>query len=515
MIRSSAGSRIGTLAKCSDRPECHQTKHSALYSVSQVRELDRRAIASGIEGFALMSRAGEYAYRVINQNWPDAAKWVVVCGTGNNGGDGWIVARLAHQAGLSVSVCLIGDPARIQGDAARARDSFVAIGGDVHEDATVFQQADILVDALLGIGFSGTLRTRHTEVINLINAALAPVVSLDVPSGLNADSGTAQPTAVRAQCTVTFIADKRGLHTGDANDYCGAIVLAELDLPPTLYADLPPCAQKLDWSQLRGVLGRRRSNSHKGTFGHVLIIGGRAGLGGAAVLAAEGALRNGAGKVSMIAHSTAVQAALVRCPEIMAVAAGDESELNRLLALADVVVVGPGLGLDDWATQVLHRCLSSAQALVLDADALTILARSGPATMRLPTGSVLTPHPGEAARLLNTSTLDIAHDRFTAAQTLAKQWQAVTLLKGAGSLVASPDHTMPVSVCPYGNPGMATGGMGDVLSGMIGALLAQDLDPYTAVNVGVCAHAKTADRVARARGERSLLPTDVLAALRE
>ncbi|MGD2138612.1 MAG: NAD(P)H-hydrate dehydratase [Gammaproteobacteria bacterium] len=480
-----------------------------LYTAVQVRELDRISIEeAGIPGYTLMTRAGEACWQALRENWPDARRVSVVCGIGNNGGDGYIVARLALADGLQVQLIQLGDAARLRGDAEQARQDFVAAGGQ----AAAFEQAaldapDVIVDAMLGTGLERPLEGVWRDAAVAINASDCPVLSVDVPSGLLADSGHVPGEAVRANVTVTFIGRKRGLFTGLGPDHAGEVRFDDLGVPAAVSTRVSAGAVLHAGPSLHGLGGPRRRAAHKGDFGHVLVIGGGPGMAGAVRLAGEAALRTGAGLVSLATHPQHAAVMAAHCPELISHAVADARALRVLLARARVVVIGPGLGKSTWAKRLLGRVLEGSRPLVVDADALNLLA----AEPCRRDNWVLTPHPGEAGRLLRETTAVVQADRFAAVRALQDRYGGSVVLKGAGSLVCS--GTAPVAVCDAGNPGMATAGTGDVLSGVIGGLLAQGLPLADAVLAGVCLHACAGDRAARG-GERGLLARDVMAELR-
>ncbi|MCB1641894.1 MAG: NAD(P)H-hydrate dehydratase [Xanthomonadales bacterium] len=479
-----------------------------LYRVDQARALDRRAIDElGIPGYTLMCRAGEAAARWLLQRHPLAQRVLIYAGPGNNGGDGYVMARALRRAGRQVQVLVWPGDSGASADARRARADWLAAGGQCLPLDASAGPADVVVDALFGIGLTRALEGSAAAAVAAINAAGCPVLALDVPSGLNADTGHPTGPVVQASATMTFIVDKCGLHTGAAADFCGEIVVAGLDLPAQLADGEPPAAERLDRDLLARALPPRRRTAHKGDFGHVLLIAGDDGYGGAARLAAEAAARGGAGLTSLLTRPANVQPVLSARPEIMVRAAAAPAETDKP-ARPDVLVIGPGLGQRPWGRQWLDWALQQDHPLVLDADALNLLAAE---PRQLPSGSVITPHPGEAGRLLGCSTAEINADRYRAAAALAERWDCVAVLKGAGSLIAAAGHTK--RVCPYGNPGMASGGSGDVLAGLIGALLAQGLPPFEAASVGVLAHALAGDAAA-AEGQRGMLASDLLAQLR-
>lgn len=479
-----------------------------LYTVAQVRALERAAVERlGIPGYVLMQRAAFAAFNFLRRRWPDAQRIVVVCGSGNNGGDGYALARLVREAGLNVQVLGLAPP-QAGSEAAQALADWRAVGGDVLAADAVWPQADLYVDALFGIGLSRPLDGQARAWVERINACARLVLALDVPSGVNADSGDVPGAAVRADATLSFIARKRGLYTGAATGFAGNTALDTLGLLMEMYTNSPGDARLLDTADLRGWLPPRPRDAHKGAFGHVLAIGGDIGMGGAIRLTGEGALRVGAGLVSVATqadHITAVNAAR---PELMAHAVEGIQELQALLERASVVAIGPGLGQRAWGHALWRTTIVAGKPLVLDADGLNLLARE---RLDLPAQTVLTPHPGEAARLLDTDTQTIARDRFAAVRELAKRHHAIVVLKGAGSLIANPQGD--VAVCAWGNPGMATGGMGDVLTGVIAGLLAQGLDAWRAAQLGVALHAQAGDAAADA-GEAGLIASDLFEPLR-
>jgi len=478
-----------------------------LYTAAQVRALDRAAIAGGITGLELMSRAGEAAYAEIRQRWPAARRWLVLCGAGNNGGDGYVIATLARAEGLEVSLLQLADAARIQGDAARARARYLAAGGVESGFDGRLPAAEVVVDALLGTGLERPVSGELAAAITQANALDARRVAVDIPSGLAADTGRILGVALRADLTVSFIGLKQGLYTGQGPDCCGEIVFRDLDVPATAYAGVEPGTERLPAHPARAALAPRPRSAHKGAAGRLLVVGGDQGYAGAPRLAGEAALRSGAGLVTLATRAEHAPAQAAARPELMCHGVAGRRELAGLCARADVIAIGPGLGQAAWGRELLAEALLATCPLVLDADALNLLAQD---PRPLPQ-AVLTPHPGEAARLLACTVAAVEADRFAAVRELQRRYAGVVVLKGAGTLVAAPGR--PVAVCPYGNPGMASGGMGDVLTGVIGALLAQGLAPADAARAGVCLHARAGD-VAAARGERGLIASDLFACLR-
>lgn len=480
-----------------------------LFTCAQLRQLDQRAIQDwGVPGFELMQRAAAAAFEALRQRWPALRRIGVACGPGNNGGDGYVLARLAREAGFEVRLIVPHGTHPRTRDAARAASEWRAAGGRVETFESSLPDTDLWVDALYGIGLSHAPSDAAQAIIERINVSRLPVLALDVPSGLDADHGVALGTAIRAQLTVSFIAGKRGLHTGDAREHTGDVHIAGLDLPAELLQSLPPAALLLRPEHLPEGLRKRHANAHKGDNGHVLCVGGEHGMGGAVRLCAEAALRTGAGLASVATRTDGVSALLMARPEAMTHAVEDVDALRPLIERADVLAVGPGLGQGEWGQSLLEACLDSGKPSVLDADALNLLAMQP----RSLASSVLTPHPGEAGRLLLRTTDEIQQDRFEAIQRLCKRFDAVVVLKGAGTLVCAPGHAP--FVIGAGNPGMAAGGMGDVLTGVIAALSAQGMGLLPAAAYGALLHAAAGDAAAKVDGERGLLPSDLFPALR-
>lgn len=475
----------------------------ALYDIAGVRSIERRA---GGDDVRLMELAGQAGWRAVLEAWPQARRIVVACGPGNNGGDGYVLARHAHEAGRDVQVVAHADHAPRTQLARDAQARLVSAGGRITMFAGTLPPCDVVVDAVLGIGLSRAPDAGTQSVLDAIHAVRVPVLALDVPSGVDAGSGAAHAGAVQATRTVEFIARKAGLRTGAARGHVGVLQLATLELHDDAFAGITPTAEALHAGDLAQWLQPRRVDSHKGMHGHVACIGGDVGHGGAIVLCAQAALRAGAGLVSIRTHAAHVAPALARLPESM-VAAGDVPDAE-LLRSSSVCAIGPGLGQGAWGHAWWDAACRDARALVVDADALNLLAAT---PVSLPAGTVLTPHPGEAARLLRVDTATVQADRFGAARALVERFQAVVVLKGAGTLVAAPGQR--TQLIDAGNAGMAVGGMGDVLAGVIAALRAQGLDAFDAARAGALLHAAAGDIAAR-DGERGLMPSDLFAPLR-
>jgi NAD(P)H-hydrate epimerase len=486
-----------------------QTLPVNVYSVASVREIDRRAIEDhGISGYLLMTRAAAAAVKAARRRFPDAQRWQVVCGAGNNAGDGYVVARLAANEGIVVSVLALVDTAKLSGDAAKAFQDFAAEGGIVTPWAgEVDSAADLLVDGILGSGLERDVEGAFAQAVRAINAHPAAVLALDVPTGIHGDTGKVMGCAVRAGLTITFVGLKSGLFLDSAASFCGELAFAGLEIPDECRADEYPVMQRIGDSLLRDLLPPRPRAAHKGDFGHVLVIGGGKGMPGAARLCGEAALRAGAGRVSIATVAAHAAMLTATCPELMSHAVTQAGDLAPLMDKADVIAFGPGLGRSEWAKAMFEVVAADARPAVWDADALNWLAD----TPNRAESRIITPHPGEAGALLKLSTTEIQADRTAAVNALQERFGGVSVLKGAGSLVSAGAEAP--YVCTSGNPGMAAAGMGDVLTGIIAAMLAQGLSTEQAALAGVQGHAEAGDIAARG-GERGLIASDLVAALR-
>lgn len=524
-----------------------------LYTAQQVRALDRLAIEQhGIAGYDLMCRAAKAAFAQLQARWPQAGRLLIFCGAGNNAGDGYVLARLAQEAGLTVKVIAMRPVTDLTGDALHAAEQWLAVGAislwaecandllnELNERSCLLDT--VIVDALLGTGLSREVSDEWAHAIRLINIATNETrnetknqasneamteqatlggLALDIPSGLCADTGAVLGVAVQASLTVTFIGAKIGLLTGAGPDYVGELHFADLAVPQAVYQTQAAIIQRLHQQNLPQLLPRRQT-AYKNQHGHVLVIGGKRGMSGAARMTAETALRCGAGLVSLAVHPESLPGLNSGRPELMCHAITEPEQLNTLLEQADVIAVGPGLGQDAWAEAVFKKLqrddfTAAEKAWVLDADALNWLARQSQQARQQRPNWVLTPHPGEAARLLASSVVQVERDRPAAVAQLQQQYGGTVVLKGAGSLLASSTEgeAPATSLCSAGNPGMAVGGMGDVLTGVVAALLAQGLIESEAAKLAVYIHASAADSCAERHGMRGLLPMDLLPDLR-
>jgi len=485
-----------------------QSLPANIYSVAAVRETDRTTIEDhGVPGYTLMTRAGAAAVREARERYPDARRWQVICGAGNNGGDGYVVARLAAQEGIVVSVLALVDPDQLTGDAATAWGDFADAGGTVMPwTGELDDEADLLIDGILGSGLEREVGGEFANAVMAINDHAAPALALDIPTGINGDTGLVLGVAVRAEMTVTFVGLKSGLFLGDAPAYCGVIRFAGLEIPDHYREGIEPAYRRVDDALLADVLKPRARGAHKGDFGHVLVVGGGEGMPGAVRLAGEAALRTGAGRVSIATHPSHAAMLVATRPELMSHGVTNQADLAPLIEKADVIAFGPGLGQSEWTHRVYTCVVAAPQPCVWDADALNLLA----SMPDISGNRIITPHPGEAGTLLGTSTAEIQADRPTALASLASKYGGTVVLKGAGSLISS--GSVPY-ISTSGNPGMAAPGMGDVLTGIVAALIAQGIDPALAAAIGVEIHARAGDRAAMA-GERGLIASDLMAELR-
>jgi hydroxyethylthiazole kinase-like uncharacterized protein yjeF len=525
----------------------------ALYTAEQVANLDRLAKTDfDVDGYGLMVQAGEAAFSSIIAQWPAVRQLIVLCGGGNNGGDGLVIARLATQHDIEVQLVALADVSTLSGEARQAADDALAAGLIM----LTAEQAEwplglecsknyaevVIVDALLGSGLKGKVAAPYESLIKQANNSGLPILAIDVPSGLNGTTGMVRSCAIAADITLTMIDYKQGLFTGDGPAHCGDIRLAPLSLPADVRVLESSRSQLESWSKL-SMSARflaRAVNSHKGHYGHVMIVGGDSGCGGAISLATGAALRSGAGLVSVATRPEHVSAVLARFPEAMVHGVKSGQDLERLLDRADAIVIGPGLGQSYWGEQLLQQVMAVFTPVMLDADALNILAKGRIKHNLAERISVMTPHPGEASRLLGLGSsemqADINLNRFDVVKDLVNLYSSSVVLKGTGSLVgtqaeegADTSHHL-ISICSDGNAGMASGGMGDVLSGIMGSLMAQSLNAknetsefadessfagalHELVISAVCMHSAAAD-VAAEQGQAGLLASDVINSIR-
>lgn len=478
-----------------------------LFTVEQVREIDRLAVQSTpISGLDLMKRAGQVLFDEVLTMSAHKDAVHIFCGAGNNAGDGYVLAKLLLESGIQPLVYAVFDGAKLTADALCAFKEFSEIGR-VTSVLPAELCSGVVVDALIGTGLSKPLSGEFLAAVDLINSARLATLAVDVPSGLNADTGYAEVGTVRADKTISFVALKQGLYTADGVTYAGDVMLNDLSVNEQVVSSQQAGAELLSLEALKKTFVPRAKNSHKGDYGHVLMVGGDSGYSGAIRLAGEAALRVGSGLVSIATRAKNAALISVARPELMCHRVDKRSELRQLAARCTVLGVGPGLAQTAWSHDLFEAALDLDIPLVLDADGLNLLAKQP----YKKTHWVLTPHPAEAARLLNCTTAEVQQDRFSAVKKLQQQYGGVIVLKGAGSLVCGGDK---VFVSAAGNPGMASGGMGDILTGVIAGLMAQGYSLIDAAKLGVTIHATAGDRAALA-GEKGLLASDLMPYIRE
>lgn len=457
----------------------------------------------GVSLYQLMERAGEAAFLLCRKLYPDARNWLILCGHGNNGGDGYVIARYARQYGIEVTIIGCGDEHTLPAEAHEARNNWINNYGSVlPENAGWPERCDLIIDGLLGTGIESAPREPYASLIQQANNHGAPIVALDIPSGLNANTGVAQGEVIYAVQTLTFVALKSGLLTGQARDVVGELYYNSLGLSPWI-AEQKAQIQRLSVASLSQWIKPRRPCSHKGDHGKLLVIGGEIGTGGAIRMAGEAALRTGSGLVRVLTRKEHIAPILSARPELMVQSMNADS-LPDATVWADVIAIGPGLGQSDWAKEAVQQVTESDKITLWDADALNLLAISPDKRQN----RIITPHPGEAARLLQCNIQQIESDRLHAAKTLAQRFGGVVVLKGAGTVIAEDSGQM--AIADVGNAGMASGGMGDVLSGIIASLVGQGLSPFNAACAGCVIHGAAGDIVAQRQGERGMIATDLL-----
>lgn len=504
-----------------------------LVTAAESRELDRLTIERyGTPGPVLMDRAATGATRALLARFSGLrGRRVVVCaGKGNNGGDGLLMARLLRRRGVKAEVLLLGARAEVRGDAAlalataqRARVPLHAVesGAALRKAVARFGGAALIVDAVFGTGLNAPVSGLHAECIEAINASGVPVFAVDIPSGLHADRGAPLGVAVQAAATATFGFAKLGQVIHPGISYVGDLTVVDIGIPTAAVDEVQPAARLLDAAGVGQLVPVRPPEAHKGTAGHVLVLAGSRGHTGAALMAAHAAGRAGAGLTTLAGPASLNAIFSLGAPEVMTATLAerdgfvefDETALRRLVEGKTAVVVGPGIGVHDGAAALVRFLLAEVGLpMVIDADALSCVAREPAMLGRGRACPVLTPHPGEMARLLASDTAAVQADRVGAAVRFATTHGCVLLLKGARTVVAAPQPSAGGSVWinPTGNPGMASGGMGDVLSGVIGALLAQGLRPEGAACLGAYVHGEVADQAAVVRGPIGILASDVI-----
>jgi len=480
-----------------------------LYTAKQTRELDLLVTEQhNVSTAKLMSRAGSAALSSIKNHWPQAERLLIVCGTGNNGGDGFELARQALDENYRVVIFQVGND-EMSNETSAAREALLATGAEIQQFEDTLPSTDVMVDALLGTGLNRPVEGSYRAAIAAINEnKRAPVLSLDIPSGLQADTGSAMDIAVKATICLSFIGLNKGLFIGEGPNYSGTVCFDSLQIPSALYNKFSPAARRVSLENDGALLAPRERTGHKGLYGHLLIIGGDHGMPGAARMAAEAGARVGAGLLSIATrevHSPILNQAR---PCLMCYGVEGPDEIEPLIERANSLTVGPGLGQCEWSEALFQKAIDSNLPMVVDADALNLLSHNP----RRYDNWILTPHPGEAARLLDCTSEEIQADRFKAVRELQKRYGGIAVLKGSGTLIYNGSE--PTRLSTWGNPGMGSGGMGDVLAGAIGGLLAQGFPLMDAACVGVTLHGMAGDKAAEQDGERGMLAMDLIPHLR-
>ena len=482
-----------------------------LYRASEISEAELDLVSSGLATYIdLVESAGEAAYRQLVKRKNSKTPVLVLAGYGNNGADAFVCARYLLEAGFDVSVMAVPRPVHpqeanvIAAEFIHARDAFKAEAGVIDTpNIEKIVAAEVIIDGLLGLGLKGELRDPFRDIIAAINSSKAWVFSLDVPSGLNADTGSGL-CSVQANMTLTFGALKQGLLTGHARQCVGELVFADLGLSPYLPSTK---VTRVSSDLLANMLSPRARDTHKGLSGKVTVIGGDKGMAGAIRLAAEACLRAGAGLVTVLSRPEHQHTVNVDRPELMFWGCElVDMEVYLRLGWANTLIIGPGLGKESWGYNLLKAVGLCDKPCVLDADALNLLSEEPGNNDNW----VLTPHSGEAARLLGITPIEVERDRFAAAKNIQRRYGGIVVLKGPGTLISDGKKCV---VAPVGNPGLASGGCGDVLSGIIAALISQGFSLFDAAIMGVVVHGEAADRAAIA-GERGMLASDLMPHIR-
>ncbi|MFA5515244.1 MAG: NAD(P)H-hydrate dehydratase [Desulfuromonadales bacterium] len=499
-----------------------------LLTASEMRALDRRAIEEiGIPGVVLMENAGRAAAEILLRRFAALAPGpvLVLAGKGNNGGDGYVIARWLRHAGWQVRTLVLAEAGTIVGDAAIHLHALQQSGGEIFfaADENALDQAlsgqdALLVDALLGTGLTSDVRGLYAQAIDWINAAALPVLAVDIPSGIDATTGKVLGRAVRAELTVSFDSLKIGHAVLPGAAYAGELAVVDIGIPVDLSRETGERHRLVDAAEARKQVSPRPLTGHKGAFGHLLVIAGATGKSGAAAMAAEGGLRTGAGLVTVACPDCIQEVLAIKLTEAMtaplpsvqgALGAAALPELKALWAGKKALAIGPGMGQGEETVALLRELIRLCpHPVVLDADAVNALAGCAEILLERSAPTVLTPHPGEMGRLAGASIEDIEADRIGTARRFAETYKVVLVLKGARTVTAFPDGRVRIN--GSGNPGMASGGMGDVLTGIIGALLAQGAPAEEAAALGVYLHGRAADRLLPLLGDAGMIATDLL-----
>ncbi len=497
-----------------------------LHTSQETKKIDALAIRETEHtGYSLMQTAAEFSLDVLMNEFDNTDEVIVFCAKGKNSGDGFLVANYAKEFGLSSTIVLCNPAKELKGVSKKAfqeakNNGVKIVSVDSLPKLKISPKA-VLVDALIGTGLKGELRNNIKKTILSINKLgfRYPVVSLDIPSGVCSDSGVANDPSVIADITCTFVAQKRGCFTSEGRALSGHIFYSDLDIPKRIFPKVSCSSHIINMEDHINKIILRDENSHKGAFGHAFVVGGNKGFGGAAILAAKAAAFSGAGLIGLGTRPEHLEASLLSCPEVMTVGIDSGQDIEEYLEKPNVIAIGPGLGQTAWSEQLLQRVFWEANrrkiTVVMDADALNLLTKLK-LSAKLPNNLIITPHPGEASKLLNKPIDEIESNRFKAVSLLQEKFNCVAVLKGSGTLVCyKKGGKQKIGVCEAGNPGMASGGMGDILTGIITGFLAQGLSLIEAAELGVDIHAKAADLKSLETGEAGLLASDVLEEVRQ
>ena len=485
-----------------------------IFSTQKISLIERSAIIEKKgNDLSLMKKAARFSWNEIRKKYPSSKKWLILCGIGNNAGDGMMLASIALKSNVDVKICYFFPDKIFTGCAAEIHSELESLASQNtlkiihHLNESILNDSDLIIDAIFGIGINRPIDNSIKSKINLINNQDAPIVSLDIPSGVHPDSGQIMGAAIKATMTITFISHKLCFYLGEGKNLSGVIKCSHLDISQRHFSRVTEDMKIINECYTQNKLLRRKSDTHKGDYGHVLIVGGGPGMHGAALLSGESSLRGGAGKVTIFMHESHRSLINKARPELMLIFSNEGINIESILSKVDVVAIGPGLGLDDWARSVFKHVIKSNKPLVVDADALNILSEKNFKREDW----VLTPHPGEAATLLSKSSVEIQENRFLSLDKLKDNYGGTIVLKGNNTLIGNKDYV--TNICTQGNPGMASAGMGDVLTGLIAAMMSQGYSQFEAASVGVEAHARAGDIAAR-RGERGLIAGDVINEIR-
>jgi hydroxyethylthiazole kinase-like uncharacterized protein yjeF len=501
-------------------------------NAEQMQELDRKAIETyRIPGIVLMENAGRGAAEVISKAFPDIQKRkiAIIAGKGNNGGDGFVIARHLLNQGVSVKVFVLTEPKSLRGDAETNYQIFSRMKGEVislpsskdyQKVKKDLEKFDLLIDGIFGTGLDAEVRGYYREVIDHLNSLQKPIVAIDIPSGLDANTGKPLGIAIRASLTITFGLPKVGHLLSPGVDYVGEVKIVDIGIPRSLVEEEKIQTHLLEREEIQKWLSPpRRPDTHKGDYGHLLVIAGSVGKTGAAAMACEAALRMGAGLVTLAIPKSLNAIMEVKLTEVMTEPLPETPKqtlslraLNPLLRLCEkksAVIIGPGIGtFKETQSLVLKLIKTLDLPIILDADGLTALATQTKVLSASNGSLTLTPHPGEMARLMGSTPKEVQEDRIGISRKFSQSHRIHLVLKGYRTLIATPNGEIFIN--PTGNPGMASGGTGDVLTGMIGGLISQGFDQLTSLQISVFLHGLAGDRVAQAKGEKSLVATDII-----